>query len=343
MSVLTANCWCGSGRLAPFSAHYLRCLECETLCLAAMPDPDSLLVKDDDRDFYGTNYFDRMAQAHGFPLLEDRARGELTERCVYWLRSLLRRILPPGRTLELGCSHGGFVALMRAAGFDATGLDLSPDAMEKARRRFDIPVLVGPVEAQPIDSGSLDAVILMDVLEHLPQPLETVRHCQGLLKTGGILLIQTPQYREGKLHHTMQQEGDPFLEQLKEDQHLYLFSKSSVQLLLRRAGAGFVEFEPAIFGHYDMVLAAGRARLAEHTPEENAASLTARPSRRLALALLDLEEQRRNLRARVGELAVPSKGRPKPTVLDRLQRSLIYRAMRTLGLWEWLEAGIKDK
>lgn len=341
MSSLTATCWCGSGRLAPFSAHYLRCVDCETLCLAAMPDAGSLLVEDDEGDFYGARYFDRMAKAHGFPELEERARRELPERCTYWLRSLLRRKLPPGRILELGCSHGGFVALMRAAGFDATGLDLSPAATEKARRRFDIPVLAGPLEAQAIDPGSLDAVVLMDVLEHLPQPFETLRRCQSLLKPEGILLLQTPQYREGKSFRTMQEEADPFLAQLKEDQHLYLFSRNSVQLLLQRVGAGFVEFEPAIFGHYDMFLAAGRSRLSENTPGEVAEAMTSRASRRVPLALLDMQEDQLILRARLDE--IESYERSVPRAFGRLQRSLIYRALRMLGLWEWLEAGLKKK
>ena len=341
MSVLTSSCWCGSGRLAPFSAHYLRCLDCETLCLASMPDPGSLLVKDDENDIYGSQYWDRVAEKYGFPKLEERARRDLSERCAYWLRSLLRRKLPPGRVLEVGCGHGGFVALMRAAGFDATGLELSPAAAEKARRRFDIPVLAGPVEEQAIEAGSLDAVVMMDVLEHLQQPLEAVRRCQSFLKPDGILLLQTPRYPEGKVYRTMQEEGDPFLQQLKEEQHLYLFSRSSLNLLLRRAGAGSVEFEPAIFEHYDMFAAASRMPLADYSETDVAESLTARPSRRVALALLDLESETRVLRKR--EMDARSGSARRPAALERLSQSLVYRAMRMLGLWEWLQAGIEKR
>ena len=102
-----------------------------------MPEAGSLLVNDDERDLYGSRYWDRVAEKYGFPKLEERARRELPERCTHWLRSLLRRKLPPSRVLEVGCGHGGFVALMQAAGFAASGLELSPASADRARQRFE--------------------------------------------------------------------------------------------------------------------------------------------------------------------------------------------------------------
>ncbi|MGQ9532551.1 MAG: class I SAM-dependent methyltransferase, partial [Desulfotomaculales bacterium] len=118
-----------------------------------------------------------------------RARTDLPERCLYWLRTLLKYKLPPGRVLELGCGHGGFVALLRWAGFEAIGLELSPWVVGFARQTFGIPTLLGPVENQVIEPSSLEAIVLMDVLEHLPNPLSTLRHCLELLKQDGIFVI----------------------------------------------------------------------------------------------------------------------------------------------------------
>ena len=292
------SCWCGNSSLEPFSNDYLRCAACETLVVAKMPAPEDLLVRDDSRDFYGRHYFTRMAEEHGLPPIEDRTRTDLPERCVFWLRSLLKYRLPPARILELGSAHGAFVALMRWAGFDATGLDLSPWLSDFARATFDVPVLVGPVQSQNIAAGSLDAIVLMDVLEHLGNPAATLSCCLSLLKPDGMFFLQTPQYREGKTQQEMEQENDPFLSMLKPDQHLYLFSKSSLTLLFQRLGVESVSFEPAIFGFYDMAAVAGRNALSRFSDEEVATSLESRAHTRLALALLDMDAQLQDLRAR---------------------------------------------
>jgi len=295
------SCWCGNSVLEPFSTDYVRCAACETLVVAKMPAPEDLLVRDDSHDFYGRHYFTHMAEDHGLPPLNERARTDLPERCVFWLRTLLKYRLPPARILELGSAHGGFVALLRWAGFDATGLDLSPWLSDFARATFDVPVLVGPVESQDIAAGSLDAVVLMDVLEHLGNPAATLSRCLSLLKPNGIFFLQTPQYREGKTHREMEEENDPFLNMLKPDQHLYLFSKSSLTLLFRQLGVASVSFEPAIFGFYDMTVAAGHNALLSFSDQEVAARLESRANSRMPLALLDLAAQLQDVRSRYVE------------------------------------------
>ena len=47
-------------------------------------------------------------------------------------------------------------------------------------------MLLGPVEDQQIEPGSLDVIALMDVFEHLPDPVSTMRHCLRLLRPDGI-------------------------------------------------------------------------------------------------------------------------------------------------------------
>src|SRR5277367_4367635 len=99
-------CWCGNASLAEFSLEYARCQLCETLVLRRMPTAAELAVHDDERDFYGRHYFDRMAGEYGLPPLAERARSDLSERCLHWLRALLKYKLPPARVLEIGSAHG---------------------------------------------------------------------------------------------------------------------------------------------------------------------------------------------------------------------------------------------
>jgi SAM-dependent methyltransferase len=289
------KCWCGNADLLPFSSHYQRCPACETLVAFRRPEGDITKVEADEQGLYGRDYwFGHQEQDVGLPNIESRAKSDLTERDLHWLKTILKYKLPPARAQELGSAHGGFVALLRWAGYDATGLELSPWIVEYARKTFQVPMLLGPLEAQPIESGSLDVLALMDVMEHLPDPLATMGHGINLLKPEGIAVIQTPAYPEGVSYGELEARGDYFLNHMrgKHEEHLFLFSRRSARELFSRLGCGFVEFEPAIFSQYDMYFVISQVTPARVREEQIDAALESSPSGRLIQALLGAAQQR---------------------------------------------------
>ena len=297
------TCWCGNAELLSFSAQYGECNACGTLVSLVGMAPDELLVRNDETDFYGKEYWlGHQSTDLGFPNIYARARNDLSERNLHWLKTLLKYRLPPAQVMELGCSHGSFVALLQQAGYVASGVEMSPWVVEFGRMTFDVPISVGPVEALDLPVGSFDAIALMDVLEHLPDPAATMAHCLQLLKPAGLLLIQTPQFKEGTNYGALVEGKSAFLEQLKADEHLYLFSDRSVTSLFERLGAKHIQFEPAIFGHYDMFFVVSRAPLQVNAPERIDRALLETPGGRLTLALLDLGKMVTALQKSVGEL-----------------------------------------
>ncbi len=306
------RCWCGHTALEDFSPDYWRCPECQTLVLREMRGEEISQVRDDDHDFYGKNYYLRHVQEdYGLPDLETRARADLPERCLHWLSTLLKFVPGPGaRTLELGCGHGGFVAMQRWAGLDATGLELSPWLVQQARAWFGVPVLEGRLEDQELAPASFDAVILMDVLEHLPDPRATLGRAVSLLRSPqSFLLIQSPCYPVGWSYERLLAENHPFLTQLKPTEHLYLFSEPAVARLCAELGVGQVRFEPAIFAHYDLFAVASAGPLPERQePERTALLMAASPPARWTQALLDLGAARDDLKLRLVDTAAEARG-----------------------------------
>src|SRR5688500_8150391 len=133
--------------MTDFSLTYVQCDVCSTLISRSSFDESITQVVDDEHDFYGRSYYEtRLLERNISPPIEERARHDLYERNLYWLRYLLAYRHPPGRVLELGCAHGSFVALLRWTGFDAMGLELSPWLVQLAKDTFDIPMLQGPIE-----------------------------------------------------------------------------------------------------------------------------------------------------------------------------------------------------
>jgi len=285
---MASRCWCGRDLSLRFGPDYFLCEGCQTLVSRSPPPQSSTSVIDDQQDFYGVNYWTThqidSTRVHDVDL---RSRSDLADRCVFWLERLLQLKLPPAKVLEIGSGNGAFVHLMRLAGFDASGSDLSPWVCGFASRTFEVPIACGPVEGLKIDPGSLDVIVLMDVIEHVPDPLSMLRKCNELLKPDGIILIQTPCFDDSTSFEDMCEAKAKFLVHLHRE-HLQLFSRSSVQLLCQRAGLQNIESTPALFDFYDQFLAAGRSAIRKIEVEIRDRFLVQTPETRTVLAMLDL-------------------------------------------------------
>ena len=180
---------------------------------------------------------------------------------------------------------------MRQAGYEACGVELSPWVVDFAKEAFEVPIFLGPIENLKQPPSSFDVIVMMDVLEHLPDPLATISHCMNLLKPDGFLLIQTPQFQEDMVYEHLLRKKSPFLEVLVKDEHLYLFSKNSVIKFFNQLGIDSINFEPAIFDQYDMCFVASPSALKNNSAEEIETSLLTTPQRRFTQAMLDLRER----------------------------------------------------
>lgn len=287
-----ADCWCGHGSFVTFGPDYMRCVVCGTLVSQKGLLPEELHVVDDESDYYGKKYWlTHQESDYSYPGFGSRVRADLPERNLHWLKTLLKYRLPPGRTVELGCAHGSFVGMMKQAGYAASGVEMSPWIVNYAREAFGIDVQVGPVEGLSLAPGSLDVIAMMDVMEHLPDPVSTMSHCLDLLKPEGFLLVQMPNFEEERSFEELVSTNAPFLQQLKSDEHLYLYSQRAAVDFFRRLGAEYIAFEPAVFAHYDMFFVVSRAPLQENSPEEIERALMSTPGGRFVLAMLDMKER----------------------------------------------------
>ena len=146
----------------------------------------------------------RRAALHSLGYPDPRAIS-LWERAAYTLPARLLRkqalygwgyrfpqFVPGGRALDIGCGNGIYLSFLKHHGWRVAGVDLSATAAEVAKRTFDIDVFVGDVSESPFDRASFDLVVMSHVIEHLPDPVCTLRFVNGLLKPGGCLYVETP-------------------------------------------------------------------------------------------------------------------------------------------------------
>jgi 2-polyprenyl-3-methyl-5-hydroxy-6-metoxy-1,4-benzoquinol methylase len=141
------------------------------------------------------------------------------------------RDLPPGKVLEVGCGEGSRLARIRDLGWAVVGQDVDRKAIEKARVNHGLTVFGGDLRSLSFEQNSFDAVIMNHVIEHVTDPVALLSECHRILKLGGILISVTPNIESlGHSHFKCHWLG------LDPPRHLFLFSRKTLDLVVRMAG-----------------------------------------------------------------------------------------------------------
>ena len=167
-----------------------------------------------------------------------------------FFRSLLRRILlypeylhlkiagkecipfrGEGRILDVGCGSGKLLATLREHGWEVYGVDFSPVAVEYAKSQDGLNVRLGNLFQAGYQDEFFDVVMFNHSLEHIYNPLETLKEAHRIMKPSGLLLISIPNAGslEAKLFGKWWVHWDT-------PRHLYHFTKRTMTKLVTCAG-----------------------------------------------------------------------------------------------------------
>src|SRR5439155_18858419 len=110
-------------------------------------------------------------------------------------RSTLERIerhVRRGALLDLGCWVGFLLAGARERGWSTLGAEPSEFAWRYARERLGLEVLHAGLLDADLPQGSFDAVVMADVIEHLPDPAGALDRLAQVLRPGGVVHLALP-------------------------------------------------------------------------------------------------------------------------------------------------------
>lgn len=98
-----------------------------------------------------------------------------------------------GSILDVGCGDGLFFDRLAPFG-DVWGVE-SDESLVPADSRHRARIHVGPFDATFEPGRRFGLVLMLDVLEHLPDPVAALRKAGGLLEPGGMMLITVPAFQ----------------------------------------------------------------------------------------------------------------------------------------------------
>jgi 2-polyprenyl-3-methyl-5-hydroxy-6-metoxy-1,4-benzoquinol methylase len=170
---------------------------------------------------------------------------ELNERPLGGHMRLVDLVGDGKRVLDVGCSSGYLARPLVERGCSVVGIERDPTAAAAARAVCE-EVIVGDVEEidLPFEPGSFDVVVCGDLLEHLRDPLRFLRRVRPLLRTGGRLVLTTPNVANWTVRLRLLAGQWRYAERgILDRTHVHFFTRTTLVETLRDAGYRVVELD----------------------------------------------------------------------------------------------------
>lgn len=204
---------------SPGDYTYRRCDACGLLNIDPVPD-EAVLSK-----AYPDNYHAYLPQPNALArMMKRRYWRKKARRCGRYADK-------DASILDVGCAFGDLLVELEHLGFEnVKGLDFNRKVVQQTRRRG-LDVRHGEISSGLFGEQSFDLIVMTNFIEHVYDPVETLKQCHDLLRPGGVVVGETPNVdswdyalfrREWGGYHT--------------PRHLYLFNRESLNVLARRSG-----------------------------------------------------------------------------------------------------------
>ena len=229
-----------------FGPHKIfRCENCNFMWLNPLPSREELkevynsdyfrnkgFYQEEDEHIYG--YYDYISER----MTKQARYYTLMEEVVSFLGNFEPEV---SRFLDIGCGLGYLLDVASDKGFQVAGTEFNPDAVEKIRKKYVFPIFCG--DLLDYKDKDFNVISMMDVIEHLTDPLAAVKKASSLLRPGGIFLITTMD-SDSLVSRLLGKRLEDFR---RVREHLFFFNRKTIGYLLEKEG--FEVLKIRSYGH----------------------------------------------------------------------------------------------
>lgn len=200
--------------------HVWKCIQCNHTYVSPQPSEAVMTY------YYTTGFLSRSDDEKKWEDNLVRWEGNLGRVYNATVRALAKYMPQRGDLLDVGAGFGGFLERAKIDGWQVSGVEPNKLAFEMSQKRFDADINLQNTSFEQADlaPSSFDCITMLNVIEHVHNPVEICRHAFEILRPGGCLMLRWPQDASRRM-------GAPA--------HLHGFTHRSMNRLLH--SAGFVE------------------------------------------------------------------------------------------------------
>ncbi len=147
------------------------------------------------------------------------------------------------RVLEVGCGSGALTEHIQATGCTVVGIEKRQEAAEKARS-FCEEVLIGDIESISLnlEPASFDVILMIDVLEHLVDPVAAIQRLLPFLRPTGRVIVALPNIAHWSIRLRLLFGRFDYEESgILDRTHLHFYTLRTAKGMLEEAGLTIIE------------------------------------------------------------------------------------------------------
>jgi 2-polyprenyl-3-methyl-5-hydroxy-6-metoxy-1,4-benzoquinol methylase len=151
----------------------------------------------------------------------------------YRIEDIKPYLSPTMRALEVGCSSGYFLYVLKDFVQECIGIELNKNDVEFARRKCGVKIYDCPLEETDIPLEYFDVIFMFDVLEHIEDPINFLKIVRKYIKPNGLVYIEVDNINDSLLSVYGVKEYADFYYR---EPHLFYFSPKTLKKIAEKGG-----------------------------------------------------------------------------------------------------------